>query len=299
MDDNLARIIDGTIFSTPEPSGEFTGVLKDNMDALSRRRPVALVVSPPACDGASLCKAAALAIDGQEVCTVHAEGGREAQFYLPTFVYYYIGGVCQGTMVTHVHLQAKPGNRFFIEALHLKPVVLVRSIPDLLMALADAFAHDAKALADSIASFVSPDFPGYSHTEKTNFLVDMVAPWLVSFYASWFEYAEIQPERVLLLRYDDWRRSSSGALAAALRHCGLSQPATVCDAAIDRIRREGGQAPDFACAEDEKKNFFSSQQQETLSRLILRYPALAQHRDIFFQPSLRKESSAVGGACRA
>ena len=67
--------------------------------------------------------------------TVHAQGGRDASFYLPTFLMYYAGGFPARPLVTHVHMQALPANRHFIEALDLKPVIMMRAIPDMLAVL--------------------------------------------------------------------------------------------------------------------------------------------------------------------
>ena len=46
----------------------------------------------PKAAGTYLRSAAIAAMDGQLVRTVHAQGGRDASFYLPTFLLYYAGG---------------------------------------------------------------------------------------------------------------------------------------------------------------------------------------------------------------
>ena len=82
------------------------------------------------------------AVRGALVRTVHAQGGRDASFYLPTFLLYYAGGFPARPLVTHVHMQALPANRHFIDALGLKPVIMIRAIPDMLASYADMLEPD-------------------------------------------------------------------------------------------------------------------------------------------------------------
>ena len=72
------------------------------------------------------------AIDGKIVRVTQASGGRDATPYLPTFVMYYSGGVTDNTLVAHIHMLALPANIHFLEAFDIRPIIMKRSIPDML-----------------------------------------------------------------------------------------------------------------------------------------------------------------------
>src|ERR1700743_1890847 len=109
------RAIDAA-FAQPDSDGNFTGVVADYLRSLGMKRPMLFFAFAPKAAGTFLRAAAIEAVDGQLVRTVHAQGGRDAQLYLPVFVHYYLGGLCDGPLVAHVHMQALPANRCFLEA---------------------------------------------------------------------------------------------------------------------------------------------------------------------------------------
>jgi hypothetical protein len=92
-----------------------------------------------------LRSAAIEAIGGQLVRTSYAQGGHEQTVYLPVFLLYNCGGVCSGPMVTHLHVAARPGTRRIVEALGLKPAVMIRSISDMLASLWDMLLAEPAA----------------------------------------------------------------------------------------------------------------------------------------------------------
>ncbi len=92
------------------------------------------------------------AVRGAFVRTVHAQGGRDASFYLPTFLLYYAGGFPARPLVTHVHMQALPANRHFMDTLGLKPVIMIRAIPDMLASYADML-DAGSAFAGQLAQY--------------------------------------------------------------------------------------------------------------------------------------------------
>ncbi|HEY1630740.1 MAG TPA: hypothetical protein VGF56_05460 [Rhizomicrobium sp.] len=95
-------------FAQPEFDGAFRGPLGDYIRMIALRRPVLFFAFAPKAAGTFLRTAAIHAVDGNLVRAVHAQGGRDAQLYLPTFIQYYLGGLCEGPMVVHAHMQRCP-----------------------------------------------------------------------------------------------------------------------------------------------------------------------------------------------
>src|ERR1700753_4239738 len=111
------------MFTPLAGDGVFEPDIAKYLGELGQARPCVVLAFPPKAAGTYLRSAAIAAVGGQLVRTVHAQGGRDASFYLPVFLTYLAGGYPSRTLVTHVHMQALPANRYFIDALGLRPVI--------------------------------------------------------------------------------------------------------------------------------------------------------------------------------
>ena len=225
-------------FSVPACDGGFTPDFANYLGGLGKTRPCIVLAFAPKAAGTFLRSAAIVAIDGALVRTVHAQGGRDASFYLPTFLLYYAGGFPAQTMVTHVHMQALPANRHFIEALGLKPVIMVRSIPDMLASYWDMLDADHLSPDNWLNARVPPQFATMDNAGRGDFLVDMFGPWYASYFATWLTYAAEVPERVLVLDYDEFRADPVSTLERLLAHSGLPRSREQCQAASDAVWQE-------------------------------------------------------------
>lgn len=258
-------------FSVPAPSGAFDGETAARLAAFgARRRSVVLAFAPKAA-GTFLRSAAVIAADGQLIRTVHAQGERDAQFYLPTFLGYYLGQVTPHTLVTHVHMQALTANRCFIEALDLKPIVMLRAIPDMLASYWDMLERDPEARTEGLNCRIPAGFTAMPRATKADFLIDMLAPWYASYYATWLSYAAEQPERVCVVDYNDFRRDPAAALQQLLAHSGIARPIETCRDAIaqswqqrDAMRFNRGVA-------GRGRDYFSDRHIARVERLLAHY----------------------------
>ena len=209
----MGAIIDGkavtAVFTQPRFDGSFPSGLAEYLNALAHRRPVLLFAFAPKAAGTFLRSAAIEAVDGQLVRITHAQGGRDAQPYLPVFVNYYLGGVCDGVLVAHVHMQALPANRHFLEILGIRPIIMLRSISDMLASYWDMLTESPEARAEGLNCIIPDGFPDLSDAQKADFMIDMIAPWYVSYFATWLDYLRqrnraTQSERALHQRAMDF-----------------------------------------------------------------------------------------------
>ncbi len=164
------------IYTPPETDGRFDAETAQVLRRLSQRRRAVILAFAPKAAGTFFRSAAITAADGQRVRTVHAQGERDAQLYLPTFLAYYLGRVTSHTMVTHVHMQAFTANRYLIEALDLKPVVMLRSIPDMLASYWDMLANEPEARLEGLNCRSPRAFADLTRERQTDFLIDMLGP---------------------------------------------------------------------------------------------------------------------------
>lgn len=222
-------------FAQPACDGSFAPDFADYLGELGRTRASIVLAFAPKAAGTYLRSACIVATQGALVRTVHAQGGRDATFYLPAFLNYFAHGFPACPLVTHVHMQALPANRFLIEALDLKPAVMLRSIPDMLSSYWDMLDGDHLSPDNWINLRVPPHFAAMPDAEKGDFLIQMVAPWYVSYFSTWLAYAREVPGRVLLLDYDGFRADPAATLLSILEHSRLPQSREACARALEAV----------------------------------------------------------------
>ncbi len=220
------------LFTLPASDGSYDPEQTDYLRALGRRRRSVLLAFPPKCAGTFLRTAAIYAVNGQLTRVVHAQGGRDATPYLPVYIHYLVGGFPPDPLVTHVHMQALPANRHFVDAFDLKPVIMLRSVPDMLVSYLDMLAAEPATSNHWLNIAIPPDFAAMDEAVQADFLIDTAMPWYASYYATWLAYAADEPGRVLVLRYGDLRRDPTAMLQAVLDHSGLSREEEVCELAV-------------------------------------------------------------------
>jgi hypothetical protein len=229
IDADLAK----AVFTLPQSGGTFDPEFNAYLQRLGQRRRSVLLAFPPKAAGTFLRSAAIDAIGGQLTRIVHAYGGREASPYLPALLHYFMGDPKAPTMVTHVHMQALPANRHFIDALDLKPVIMLRSVPDMLCSYIDMLNTEPITPELWVNSFIPDNFAALDPSTQADFMVDIMGPWYASYFATWLDYAAKVPGRVCVLRYADFKRDPAGTLRSLLSHSGIKSTAYRCRRAID------------------------------------------------------------------
>ncbi len=266
-------------FSQPDADAMFRGAFGDYLSGLGRRRQAIIFAFPPKCAGTFLANAAVAATGGQFVRIVHAQGDRDAQPYLPLFISYYLGELCEGPLVSHVHMQALPGNRGILDAFGLKPVVMIRSIPDMLASFWDMLDDRSTARPEGLNCPLPDGFETMPDERKADFCIDMLAPWYVGFYATWFAYHAAAPGRVCVLKYEDMHRDPTMVLERALTHAGLSRPYEVCRAALQESWSERD-ALRFNRGENGRgRAYFAPHHLERLDSMLSFHPHLEVRRE--------------------
>jgi len=292
LDERLAN----AAFSSPNCDGSFTPDFADYLNDLGAMRPSVVLAFAPKAAGTFLRSAAIAAVGGALVRTVHAQGGRDANFYLPTFLLYYAGNFPPRPLVTHVHMQALPANRHFIEALDLKPVIMVRAIPDMLASYADMLDANPHSPDNWLNIRLPQNYAALSPMAKNDFLIDMIGPWYASYFATWLEYAEESPGRVCILDYDNFLAEPVAALEMLLVHSGLPQPRAVCQVALDAVWESRAKFRFNKGASGRGLGRFTREQLARLGRQIDFYPNLAVIRDRLIPPSASLLARALSGA---
>ena len=260
-------------FTVPACDGRFDPQLADYLNDLGALRPSVVLAFAPKAAGTYLRSAAVAATSGQLMRTVHAQGGRDAQFYLPSLLLYYAGNHPARPLVTHLHMQALPANRHIVTTLGLKPVVMLRAIPDMLASYADMLDSDPRT-PDNWLNIRLPDsYALWDAERKGDFLIEMMAPWYMSYFATWIEFAAQSPD-VLVLDYDGFRADPAATLMRLLAHSGLPRSLEHCQAALNEVWDERGRFRFNRGVSGRGRARFTPAQLARLERLLDFYPEL-------------------------
>jgi hypothetical protein len=266
-------------FALPHNDGSFSPDFEDYLSHLGSSRPSVVLAFAPKAAGTYLRSAAIDAVDGQLVRTVHAQGGRDGSFYLPVFLSYYAGQNPAKTLVTHVHMQALPANQHFITTLNLRPVIMIRALADMLASYSDMLEPDPLAPDNWLNIRLPDNYPRLTQEAKGDFLVDMMGPWYASYFASWLDYAAEEPERVLILYYDDFLSDPTGTLEKLLAHSGLPRSRAQCQAALDGVWADRRNFRFNKGVSGRGRSRFTPAQLSRLARQVDFYPNLAPIRE--------------------
>ena len=263
-------------FAQPNNDGTFPEAFRDYLLALGALRPSVILAFPPKAAGTFLRTAAIVATDGQLIRIVHAQGGRDAQPYLPVFLSYYLGALGPAPLVTHVHMQALPANRHFFEALDLRPVIMLRSVSDMLVSYRDMLESDPLATSNGLNCAIPAGFEGWTDDARNNFLIDVMGPWYAGYCATWLEFARDEPQRVCVLTYRDFLDDPAATLERLLAHAELPATRPVCEAAIEDVWRERTEHRFNRGETGRGLRTFSPRQIDRLGRLLSYYPPTAE-----------------------
>jgi hypothetical protein len=275
------------VFTLPRNDGCFAPDLADYLLELGESRPSVVLAFAPKAAGTYLRSAAIVATGGQLVRTVHAQGGRDASFYLPTFLLYYTAGIPARPLVTHVHMQALPANRHFITALDLKPVLMMRSIPDMLASYLDMLEDDPLSPDNWLNIEVPANYKALDDGAKADFIIDTMAPWYVSYFSTWLAFTRAEPGRVLWLDYDDFRADPAATLQSLLSHSGFARSRDECEMALAAVWDERASFRFNQGISGRGRRRFTPAQMARLKRLLAYYPELAPWTERLVPPAGR------------
>ena len=116
--------------------------------------------------------------------------------------------------VTQQHFKANEPNIDLLRLFGIRPTIVYRSIPDVLISMRD---HLNNEVLDNIPNLYPPS--GYrvlSEKEQLDFLIQHAAPWLVAFFSSWEKERQKRRGETLCLYYEDCRKDWATSLKKIL-----------------------------------------------------------------------------------
>src|SRR5665213_4207643 len=152
------------VFAQPTPDGAFEGDILAYLRSVGARRPILFLAFAPKAAGTFFRQAAAYAIGGDVFRMAHAQGGRDGTPYLPNLLACYLDKDLPH-LIAHIHMQAFTANRHLLSALGIRPVIMLRNIPDMLTSFWDMLDTDEAARKDGLNCVVPEDFTSFSDAQ--------------------------------------------------------------------------------------------------------------------------------------
>jgi hypothetical protein len=270
IDDNAIQVI----FGQPLPDGSFEKPARDYLQAAGARHPLLLLAFAPKCAGTFLRQAAVHALDGQLVRMCHAQAGRDGTLYLPNILAWSLDDDARAT-VTHIHMQALDGNRHFIQAVGLKPVIMIRNIADALASFLDMLEVDPVARAEGLNCQVPGNFCDLDRGDKLDFMIDVIAPWYASYYATWRSFTGAAGDTVCVLRYREFRENPAETLYRAIVHAGFATTRYQCGKSVEHAWSGKENFRFNRGISGRGKSYFTPSHFARLQKLLSYYPHLS------------------------
>jgi hypothetical protein len=269
IDDKVVQ----AVFAVPRPDGSFEGPMLDYLREIGARRQILLLAFAPKAAGTYFRGAAIKVLNGQLVRLVQAQGGRDGTLYLPNVLARCLDPTLPEA-IAHVHMQALAANRNFIDALGLKPVIMIRNLADMLASFLDMLESDPDARAEGLNCQIPDGFTEWDAVRKRDFMIDVIAPWYASYFATWKDFAQDAPETVCVLQYRDFCRDPAEALWTALAHADFVVSHAECETALALAWPERAAHRFNQGVAGRGRRYFSAAQWNRLRGLLDYYPQL-------------------------
>ena len=122
----------------------------------------------------------------------------------------------QGKWIFHIHAKGSANHRYLLKAFHLKPVVLLRNIPDALVSVKEQLEVGAQ-----FPGFTRPkNWSQLSENMKWQWIMVYIAPWFLDFERSWQNHPE-----ALITTHRNMFLDPYIGYKAIFDHVGLEVPA--------------------------------------------------------------------------
>jgi hypothetical protein len=273
----MSAVIDSNaiqaVFAQPDPEGAFAGDYVTYLRSVGARRPVLFLAFAPKVAGTFFRQAAMEAVNGALFRTSHAQGGRDGTPYLPNLLACYLDKDLP-EIIVHTHMQAFIANRHILSVFGIRPVIMLRNLPDTLASFLDMLETDPVARAQCLNCVVPDNFVELSRAQKIDFLLDIIAPWYASYFASWKSFVDEEPEQVCVLRYSDFCQDPAKSVHTALAHAGFAASSDVCAAAVERVWPNRDKLRYNKGKEGRGTGYFSTSQLAEIARKLSHYPQL-------------------------
>jgi len=142
----------------------------------------------------------------------------EQELYLPKLIDAYGLGT-----VTQQHFKANTPNLNLLNDYGIRPIVLVRNIFDVIVSAREHLIQKSihKADHESLpAVYIDKEFSHLDVNQQIDFVIDMMAPWFLTYYVSWHNAAK-DGFPFMWVYYEEARSDWPGIIKRVLDYCQI------------------------------------------------------------------------------
>ncbi len=222
------------LFVQPNIHGEYPPAFVEQIQSQCQNRRYIFLAFPPKCGG-TFIRDVVGRLSGAGPTPFrpgHAFGGRDVTPYLPMLAAQMLSITGPKAIMTHAHMVGHYSNIQLLNLFKIKPVVMKRSIPDMLCSYADMLETEGR---DANGNYnwsilcgvhTDPSFLHFDFDARLDFFVYHQAPWYIQFYASWLRADRNKLIPVHWTTYDAFRIDPIRTITGILDFYGLSDKAS-------------------------------------------------------------------------
>jgi hypothetical protein len=168
-------------------------------------------------------------------------------------------------------MRATKYNIGILKRFNIKPVILTRSLFDIVPSVRDHLFQEG---FEKFPSFYCTErFAELPEEKQLDCIIDLVLPWYVNFYVSWFDTWQKNQLCMLWLRFEDVIRDWPSALQTVLEFHGISRTDAAIREAVERTYQLDNKITRVNVQRMRRdKVILSEQQKRNISRLAKFYP---------------------------
>lgn len=128
-----------------------------------------------------------------------------------------------GGFAFHQHSRAFATNLMVLNAYQIRPIVLVRNLADSLLSVVEKIDTNVGTDGCIPGLYVPGGWASLGRDRKLAWAVNNVAPWQLSFFASWYEASVVRNEiECLFVRYEEFYADQDAGFRRICAHVGVS-----------------------------------------------------------------------------
>jgi hypothetical protein len=117
--------------------------------------------------------------------------------------------------VTHQHTKCTKHNLKILDKYSIKPIVLTRDIYQSVISMRNHMLNEPENSWWSMA-YVDENFYSLSPMKQLDFVIDLIVPWYINFYVSWFEHS--QTNNILWITYSSLLKDKINTIKKILEY---------------------------------------------------------------------------------
>ena len=172
--------------------------------------------------------------------------------------------------VTHQHTRCTNNTIRILNKYDIKPVILTRSLYDSVISMRNHMIQEPENSWWSMG-YINDDFYNMDTSSQYDFVIDLILPWYINYYVSWYTYTTIQNENILWITYEDLMKDKLGTLKKIYQYYEIDFNVDE-NALLIAEKNIEGKTRKTVIKDNQKKTDLTEYQKKKIDKLTTYYP---------------------------